>query len=207
MAASLASVPELQKNAWPPKLRSRKRLGPQPLQLGVPGVGHVDQLAQLLADRLDHRRRAVAQQVASPAGKQIQVAVPLGVPDVGAFAADQGHGKPAVVGNHVLLEELEDFAELMGRFDWISERRLSSDGHAVLDEHVAATDLLSVLDDFRAHALAGVDFQQQRVPQAAVDDVDLADAAARASPGRPAPWGSCPPRWPRWRSARGPRRR
>ena len=56
MAASLASVPELQKNACPPKLRSESALAQRPLQLGVPRVGHVDQLAQLLAHRLDHRR-------------------------------------------------------------------------------------------------------------------------------------------------------
>ena len=61
----------------------RKRLGPKPLQLGVPGVGDVDQLAQLIADGLDHRGRAMTQQVAAPAGKQIEIAIPLVVPHPG----------------------------------------------------------------------------------------------------------------------------
>ncbi len=64
----------------------RQRLGPQALQFGVPGVGHVDQLAQLLADGLDHRRRTMAQQIAAPAAEQVEIAVPLGVPDVRSFA-------------------------------------------------------------------------------------------------------------------------
>ena len=90
MAASLASVPELQKNAWPPKLRSDKRLGPLPLGFGVPGVGHVDQRGHLLLHGLDDRLGAMAQQVAAPAGKEIEIAVALGVPDVRALAAHQG---------------------------------------------------------------------------------------------------------------------
>ncbi len=96
----------------------RKRLGPKPLQLGVPGVGDVDQLAQLLADGLDDRGRAMPQQVAPPAGKQIEVAVPFGVPHPGVFAADQGHGKPPVVGDHVALEEFEDFWGSHATRDW-----------------------------------------------------------------------------------------
>ena len=55
IAASFASAPELQKNAWPPKLRSRKQLGPAALRFHVPGVGHVDQLGHLLLHRLDDR--------------------------------------------------------------------------------------------------------------------------------------------------------
>ena len=53
MAASLASVPELQKKAWPPKLRSERSLGPAALHFGVPGVGHVDQRGDLLLDGFD----------------------------------------------------------------------------------------------------------------------------------------------------------
>ena len=87
----------------------RKGLGPEPLQLGVPGVGDVDQLAQLVADGLDDRRRAMAQQVAAPAGEEVEIAVALAVPHPGVLAADQGDGKASVVGDHVALKELEDF--------------------------------------------------------------------------------------------------
>ena len=124
MAASLASVPELQKNAWPPKLRSRQGLGPVALQLGVPGVGHVDQLAQLLADRLDHRRRAMAQQIAAPAAEQIEVAVALRCPRRTSLRrATKRDGKAAVVGNHVLLEQLERF---FGTHWWLADTLDSS---------------------------------------------------------------------------------
>src|SRR5436190_8332785 len=60
-----------------------------PLSFGVPGVGHMDELAHLSADRLHHARRAVAQQIATPAWKEIQVAVPLGVPHVGTLATHE----------------------------------------------------------------------------------------------------------------------
>jgi len=59
----------------------RERLGERPLGLDVPGVRHVDQLADLVADRLDHPRRAVPQQVAAPAGEEVEEPPPLGVPD------------------------------------------------------------------------------------------------------------------------------
>ena len=109
MAASLASVPELQKNACPPKLRSRQQLGPAALGLGVPGVGHVDQRGDLLLHGLDDRRGTMAQQVAAPAGEEIEIAVALGVPDVRAFAAHQRDRIAAVVGDDVLLEQLDRF--------------------------------------------------------------------------------------------------
>ena len=83
-----------------------ERLGPAALQLGVPSVGHVDQLAQLLADRLDHRRRAMSQQIAAPTVEQVEVAVPLRVPHVRSLAPHQADGKAIVVGNYVTLEQL-----------------------------------------------------------------------------------------------------
>ncbi len=85
----------------------RQGLGPLALQFRVPGVGHVDQLAQLLADGLDHRRRAMSQQVAAPAVKQVEVAVPFRIPHVRSLAPHQGDRKAIVVGNHVSLEQLQ----------------------------------------------------------------------------------------------------
>ena len=104
IAASFASAPLLQKKHWPPKRPLGERLGEAPLRLDVPGVRDVDQLADLLADRLDHARRAVAEQVAAPAGEEVEVAVPLGVPDLRALAADQADRVAAVVRDHVPLE-------------------------------------------------------------------------------------------------------
>ncbi len=104
MAASLASAPLLQKKHWPPNDRSESACGERALGFHVPGVGHVDQLADLVADRLDDPGRAVAEQVAAPAGEEVEVAVPLGVPDPRTLAPDQADREPPVVGDHVPLE-------------------------------------------------------------------------------------------------------
>ena len=58
-----------------------QRLGERALGLHVPGIRHVDQLADLVADRLDDARRAVTQQVAAPPRKEVEIPVALGVPD------------------------------------------------------------------------------------------------------------------------------
>ena len=79
------------------------------LRLGEPSVGDVDEPADLVADRLDHPRRAVAEQPAAPAGEKVQVAVALGVPDVRAFAAHQADRVARVVaddGLPVLVDDL-----------------------------------------------------------------------------------------------------
>ena len=89
IAASLASAPELQKNAWPPKLRSLSSLAQRPWASMYQVFGTWISVGDLLLHRLDDRRRAVAQQVAAPAGEEIEIAVALGVPDVRALAADQ----------------------------------------------------------------------------------------------------------------------
>ena len=106
IAASLASAPELQKNALPPKLRSESSLGPAALRLGVPGVGHVDQLGHLLLHRLDHARRTVPQQIAAPAREEVEILPPLVVPDMRPLTAHQRHREPFVVRDHVFFEQL-----------------------------------------------------------------------------------------------------
>src|SRR5207237_5668291 len=68
-----------------------QRLCKQPLRLHVPGVRYVDQLGNLVLHGLDDARRAMADQVAAPAGEEIEIALPLGVPDVRPFAADQAN--------------------------------------------------------------------------------------------------------------------
>src|SRR5207249_2426260 len=49
-----------------------------------------------------------------------------------------------------------------------------------LSTHAKPQAAASMQHDFGADATVGVDFQKQRVPQPAVDDVRLADAAAEA---------------------------
>ena len=66
----------------------------------------MDQATQLLADGLDDRARAMAQYPASPAGKKVEIAVPLGVPNIGTLAMRQSNRIAAVVRDDVLLEQL-----------------------------------------------------------------------------------------------------
>ena len=84
-----------------------EELGKVALRLGVPRVGYVNQLGHLLLNRADDRGRRVAEQVAAPTGKQIEIAVALGVPDERPFTADEGDRIPLVVRNDVLAERLD----------------------------------------------------------------------------------------------------
>ena len=83
-----------------------EQLRPAALHFGVPRVGDVDQRGDLLLDGFDDSRRTMAEQIAAPAGKEIEISPPLIVPDVGAFAADERHREPLVVWHDVPLEEL-----------------------------------------------------------------------------------------------------
>ena len=64
----------------------------------------MDQLADLFANRRDDPRRAMTQQVAAPAGEEVEIAVSLGIPHPGPLAANQADGEPSIVGNHVTIE-------------------------------------------------------------------------------------------------------
>src|SRR5262249_23011461 len=92
-----------------------ERLRQQALRLGVPGVRDVDELPDLLAHRLDDARRAVAEAVAAPAGEEVEVAVPLRVPDARPLAAHQADRVTGVIADHVLLEQVDDFRRGTGR--------------------------------------------------------------------------------------------
>ena len=109
IAASFASAPELQKNALPPKLRSRQQLGPSTLSFRMPRIGHVNQLGRLLLNRFHNPRRTMAQQVAAPTGKEVQILPALVVPHQRAFAAHEAHREPSVIRHHVLGEKLRRF--------------------------------------------------------------------------------------------------
>ncbi len=74
------------------------------LGLHVPGVGHVNEPADLFANGRDNALGAMAQQVAAPAGKEVEITVSLGVPHRGALAANQADGEPSIVGYHVTIE-------------------------------------------------------------------------------------------------------
>jgi hypothetical protein len=69
----------------------------------------MDQLADLLADRFDDSRWAVAEQVAPPARKEIEIPLPFRIPHVGALAADQRERVPTIIGYDVFFERRDDF--------------------------------------------------------------------------------------------------
>src|SRR5439155_26059479 len=85
-----------------------ERLRELALRLRVPGVRHVDQLCDLLLDGGDDARRAVAEQAAAPARKEVEVSVTFRVPDVRALAAHQADGVARVVADDVLLVLVDD---------------------------------------------------------------------------------------------------
>src|SRR5262249_11055720 len=84
-----------------------ERLRELALFLRVPGVGDVNEPAHLLAHGGDHARRAMADQVATPTGEEIQITVAFGVPDVTAFAAHQANRAARVIGDDVLPKQID----------------------------------------------------------------------------------------------------
>src|SRR5262245_26546828 len=84
-----------------------ERLPEPALLFRVPGIRHVDQSADLLADGGDDARRAVADQVAAPAGEEIEIAIVLGVPHAGALAAHERYGIARVITDDVLPEQVD----------------------------------------------------------------------------------------------------
>src|SRR5689334_4579920 len=78
------------------------------LRLGVPGVGNMDERRNLFLDRLHHARRTVPEKVAPPTGKEIEIAVPLRVPDPRVLAANQADRVARVIRGQVFLREPND---------------------------------------------------------------------------------------------------
>ena len=78
-----------------------KRLGESSLGFHVPRIGNVDELTDLVANSGDDPGRAMAQQVTAPTREEVEVAVPLRVPDPRTLTPDQADGEPAVVGHHI----------------------------------------------------------------------------------------------------------
>ena len=66
-----------------------QQLGPLALGLHVPGIRHMDEFGDLLLNSFYHGRGTVAQQIAAPAGKEIEIAIPLVVPHMRTFASHQ----------------------------------------------------------------------------------------------------------------------
>jgi hypothetical protein len=92
ISASLASAPLLQKNTRPgPGVADQP-----PRELALVGVAEevadVDQLARLPLHRLHPVRMAMAQRAHRDARGEIEVALALVVPHLGAAAAHQGEG-------------------------------------------------------------------------------------------------------------------
>ena len=68
----------------------------------------MNERGNLVLHRLDHRPRAVAQQIAAPAGEEIEIAIAGVVPDRRAFAADEDNRKARVIANDETLILVED---------------------------------------------------------------------------------------------------
>ena len=64
---------------------------------------------RLLVGGGDEGGVAVAEDAAAEPGEEVEVAFAVGIPEVGAFAADHDEGKARVVGDEDLLAALEEF--------------------------------------------------------------------------------------------------
>src|SRR5436190_1554078 len=76
-------------------------LGPESLHLGMPGVGHMNERGHLLLHGPHDGLGTVTEQIAAPAWKEIEIAIPLAVPHVRTLAADQRHRIASVVADDV----------------------------------------------------------------------------------------------------------
>ena len=84
-------------------------LCPLPLGLGIPSVRHVNKCRDLLLHGPHDRLGAMAQQIAPPTGKKIQIAIAVAVPDVRSLAPHEHDRKSRVIGNDELAKLLDDF--------------------------------------------------------------------------------------------------
>ena len=108
IAHSIASAPELQKNTLPPSEASASRARQAHRGLGVEEVAHVHEPAGLVAHRLHHARVAVAELGHGDPAQEVEVLVPVRVPQPRALAAHELHRLAHVGAHHRLALELPE---------------------------------------------------------------------------------------------------
>lgn len=101
-----AAIGEKRLGAARPARAGAECFGQLTLQFGVPGVGNVNQLADLIAHRFDDTRRAMAQDAAAPAGEKVEVFVAFVVPNRRFDSAYERHRVAGVVADHIIVKEL-----------------------------------------------------------------------------------------------------
>src|SRR5579875_2458162 len=84
-----------------------QRFGQASLRLGVPSIGHMNELSDLFLHRFDDARRAMAQQITAPTRKKIEIAIAFIIPHEGTFATHQTHRVARVIGDDVTLKLFE----------------------------------------------------------------------------------------------------
>ena len=166
-AASLASVPELEKNTRPLRRRaaSSSRSASSTCGSLAKKFETWPRVCELAGDRLDQRRVGVAERVDRDAAEQVEVLLAVGVPDVRALAADE---RPAAAGRRCS-----------------SARRRTAPATSVMARSLAAC--ACALPGLGRHAgqhqgadaLVGEDLEQDRVRLAAVDHGGARDAVLR----------------------------
>src|SRR5262249_30224548 len=134
-------------------------LGEFALLFGVPSVWHVYQTAYLLADGGHHARRAMANQIAAPAWEEIEVAIALGVPHAGSFAAHQRNRVARVVADDKLLEQVDGLlrGHEAGSIPCpcpIAIGQGHGKGHGLIAQH-----------DFGTHATFRENLEKKRMPE------------------------------------------
>ena len=91
-----------------------EHLGPNALFFHIPAVGNVQESFDLMFKGFDDRFGAVSEEVAPPAGEEVDITVSFRVEDEGALAVRERDGVTRVVWNNVFIEEFNNFLRTSG---------------------------------------------------------------------------------------------
>src|SRR5262245_18732331 len=113
------------------------------------------------------------EQIAAPAREEIEITLALGVVDVRSLSAHQRHGETAILADDVFVEDGDGFGTGHERFSSPTmSAAIGGGGTWVRPPPIAAlmVGLAASQGNLRADAAVGVDFQEQRMAQSAIDD-------------------------------------
>ena len=168
-------------------------------RLGVEDVGDVRKLLGLFLDRAHDAGMAVPQRSHGEAAEKIQIAIAVGVIEIGAGAAHEGERHAAVGVDEILMGEVDDLSVIHRCPSWIPHRvfGLLATDHAASTRCALDADAgpggpsklyatgrrgmlapgLAARNHLGAHARFGENLKQDSVARASVDHVGLADAS------------------------------
>ena len=173
IAVSLASAPELREEDPVGEGVVAEQLGELGLLRDVEEVGDVEQGRRLLAHRAHHLGVAVAERGHRDAAGEVEVLLAVGVPHPHPFAAHQGHRGALGGGHQVLVRPLDQRLRVGHVLGSPAPRTVARRRRDPAFKCVRLAFGCGSQDDLGADAFLGEDLEQDRVGDAAVDDVGL----------------------------------